>query len=289
MLSFLREQGQTGETAKRRNGKTANHQTAQLSNCPDVEVQEQENSQTQQRTIGEPQEYLTVAAQNKNVRKTTCLLAVFFGIGLLCLWFMIKKSTPQTTPASQLAGISTEEAQIEMAITQLTGVRSEMFKGIEKIVKKFYEFSDVQQVHINELVKNPFEREKFLGNVKESSDTEERDSDILLERGPQLIAQGKNMQLLSIMQTEQGNCCMIDDRILYTGDSIRGFKVHQISDSFVKLVPLEPQEKSLTGLEWDRDPPAASTLPAAPTCVGRRWGRRSKTAGGTQIILKLSE
>jgi hypothetical protein len=37
------------------------------------------------------------------------------------------------------------------------------------------------------------------------------------------------------MQSNQGNCCMIDDRILYEGDSIEGFKVLQIGDSFVKL------------------------------------------------------
>ena len=43
------------------------------------------------------------------------------------------------------------------------------------------------------------------------------------------------LQLLSIMQSDQGNCCMINDRILYEGDSIRGFKVCRIGDSFVKL------------------------------------------------------
>jgi len=43
------------------------------------------------------------------------------------------------------------------------------------------------------------------------------------------------MQLLSIMQTQQGYCCIIDDGILYEGDSIKGFKVCQISDSTVSL------------------------------------------------------
>ena len=146
---------------------------------------------------------------------------------------MIKKTTPQTASAS----VSTEETQIEMAITRLTGVRSEMFKGIERMVKKFYEFSDVQQVPVNELAKNPFKHEILLGNGMEISDAEERDSGIDAEmmRQQQLRQRTKNMQLLSIMQSGASNCCMIDDKILYEGDSIKGFKISKISNSFVKL------------------------------------------------------
>jgi hypothetical protein len=209
MLPFLREQG--FETAKQSDDETSKR--------PNAEQQEQE--------------YIAVSAQSKNVRKTTYLLAVLFGIGLLCLWFMIKKSTPQTTGAAE----STAETQIEAAITRLTGVKSEMFSGLDKIVKKFYEFSDVQQVQVNELVKNPFKHEIFLGNLKKNSDNEEGNLDIDEEmmRQQQLIQQTKHLQLLSIMQSDKSNCCMIDDEILYEGDSIRGFKVSQIGDSFVKL------------------------------------------------------
>jgi len=182
----------------------------------------------------EEQEYLTVAGHNKNARKSTTLLAALFVIGLLCLFFMIKKSTPETTTA---AAVNAEQVQIETAIARLTGVKSEMFDRMDKIVKKFYEFSDVQQVNVNELAKNPFKREIFLGSLRNISDIEEGDSDIDIEmmRKQQLKQQAKNMQLLSIMQSEQGNCCMIDDRILYKGDSIKGFNVKQIGDSFVKL------------------------------------------------------
>lgn len=182
----------------------------------------------------EEQEYLTVAAHNKTARKSTILLAALFGAGLLCLLFMIKKSTPQKATA---ATISTEQAQIEAAIARLTGVRTEMFGRMDEIVRKFYEFSDVQQINVNELTKNPFRYEIFLGSLKEISDTEEGDSDIDIEtmRQQQLRQQAKNMELLSIMQSDEGNCCMIDDSILYEGDSIKGFRVKQISDSFVKL------------------------------------------------------
>ena len=173
------------------------------------------------------QEYLTVATHDKNALKSTMLLAFLFGLGLLCLWFMIKKSTPQTAAS---AVIATEGNQIEMAITRLTGVRAEMFNRMDEIVKKFYEFSDVQQVKVNELVKNPFRHEMFLGSLKKLLNINSG-----MMRQQQVRQQVKNLQLLSIMQSEQGNCCMIDDKILYEKDSVKGFKVRQIGDSFVKL------------------------------------------------------
>ena len=242
MLSFLREQGHEDSSAAK--GPIAAGRTP---------AEAVEDSQEQ--------EYLTVAAQDKNVRKTTCLLAVLFGIGLLCLWFMIKKSAPQTATAEI---VGTEEVQIEMAIARLTGVGSEMFRGLEKIVKKFYEFSDVQQVEVNELVKNPFAIEMLFSNSKGVADTE----------GFDIAPAAEDMELLTICRSEQGICCMIDDRMLYEGDSIGGFKVRQISDSFVKLVPLEPKKKSLTGLEWD------------PKCNEEHLDARSESL---EMILKLSE
>ncbi|MHC4482161.1 MAG: hypothetical protein ACYSW4_01290 [Planctomycetota bacterium] len=188
------------------------------------------------------QEYLTVAARSRNVRKTTWLLAVLFAIGLLCLLFMIKKSTPQTATA----GSGTAETQLEMAIARLTGIKSEMFNRMDEIVNKFYEFSDVQQVKVNELVKNPFERDAFWGNFRKIADTEKQNSDTAADL---IRQQADQLRLLCIMQSAQGNCCMIgtltlqkdgrkgslDDKILHEGDSIRGFKVRQIGDSFVRL------------------------------------------------------
>ena len=172
-------------------------------------------------------EFLTVASHGKRVRKTTTLLAVLFIIGLLCLWFMIKKSTPKSASA---AGGKTEDSLVETAIARLTGVKTEMFSRMDEIVGKFYEFSDVPQVKANELAKNPFELETTSGNLKSST---EMDARALWQQ--QLRQNSKGMQLWSIMQNQQGYRCMIDDDILGEGDSINGFKVSQISDNFVKL------------------------------------------------------
>ena len=206
-------------------------------------------------TVGtEEQGYLTIETHSRNARKSTILFAVLFGIGMLCLWFMIKKSTPPTASATT----TTEETQIEEALAQLTGVESEMFKRMDNMVKKFYEFSDVQQVQVNELAKNPFKLEIFLGNMKNNAG---KDTNTEMIRQQQLRDQAENLELLSIMPAAKGYCCMIDDKILYEGDWIKGFKVIQINNNFVRL-----ESES-----------------------GRGDPKTNKEFGGIEIVLRLSE
>ncbi len=206
MLSFMREQDRDSSLGTRHSTDTG-----------------RETSVTSDRSQATSDEkYVAVAAGEKQVRRSTYVFAGLFILGLLCLWFMIKRSTPQATAA---AGVGAQELQIEMAITGFVGVRSEMFSRMGEIVKKFYQFSDVQQVDVHELVKNPFELEMFLDDLEEISNES--------GHGARDLTHG--MQLLSIMQTQQGYCCIIDDGILYEGDSIKGFKVCQISDSTVSL------------------------------------------------------
>ena len=216
MLSFLRDQSLEELPAQQKTNKSTGK-------SPDEGTDKPQKS-----------EYLTVAAQGKRVRKSTTLLAVLFMIGLLCLWLMIKKSTPK---AASAAASKTEETLIETAITRLTGVKSQMFSKMDEIVGKFYEFSEVPQVKVNELAKNPFELETFLANLKEKPGAEEKTNEIDAQMlwQQQMRQKSKGMQLWSIMQSNQENRCMIDDEILREGDSINGFEVRQIGDNFVKL------------------------------------------------------
>jgi hypothetical protein len=101
---------------------------------------------------------------------------------------------------------------------------------MDAIVEKFYEFSDVQQVGVSELAKNPFRHELLWADMKEVGEGDDE-----LFRQQQLQKQAQMLKLLSIMHSEQGNCCMIDDKILREGDSIKGFRVGQIGENFVKL------------------------------------------------------
>jgi hypothetical protein len=180
-----------------------------------------------------PQEYITVAANSKSLRRSTTLVAVLVVIGLLGLLVMIRRSQPQAASAAPVVG---DQTKIEAAITRLTGVRSEMAGRMDEIVKKFYEFSDVVQVKVDELVKNPFEVEGFMKDLKTGTPIEDPQAQAELLRRQQLEQKAKTLKLLSIMRSEQGDCCMINDRILRQGDTIEGFKIVRISGSSVELV-----------------------------------------------------
>ena len=206
MLSFLKEQ---------RVGDSSSERPCESPGKPSAESQEQG--------------YIAVVAQEKNVRKTTYILVTVFCIGIICLWFMAKKSTPQQAAAETP---SPEEAQIERVIARFGGSRSEILSSTDEIVRKFHECSDVEQFGVDELVKNPFKHDLFLDDLS-GSDNYAWESDEAEAMRQEQMARG--MQLLSIMRSETGSCCMIDDKLLYEGDSIKGFKVCQIEDNFVRL------------------------------------------------------
>jgi preprotein translocase subunit SecG len=182
---------------------------------------------------GETQEYLTVAANSKNLRKSTILVGILVAIGLLCLGYMIHKSQPQSASARPNKD---EEANIEAAISRLTGVSTEMVSRMDEIVNKFYEFSDVFQIGVAELAKNPFEVEALMGAAKdETVPVQDDQAKAALIRREMIKKKVANLALLSVMRSDEGNACMINDRILRQGDLIEGFVVTQIAANSVEL------------------------------------------------------
>jgi len=183
-------------------------------------------------TVG-PQEYLTVAANSQNLRRSTALVAVLVGIGLVCLLLMIRKSQPQAASAGEVQG---DQTKIEAAISRLTGVRSEMADRMDEIVRKFYEFSDVVQVKVDELVKNPFEVEGFAKDLNTAATGNDPQVQAELIRRQRLQQQASTLKLLSIMRSDQGDCCMINDQILRAGEVIEGFRIARIGGNAVELL-----------------------------------------------------
>lgn len=177
-------------------------------------------------------EFLTVATHSQRVRRSTALLTVLLVAGLLCIWFMVKKTSPQAARAADA-----NETDIASAITRITGVRSELFDRMDEIVSKFYEFSQVLQVGVNELVKNPFELELFLAGLKAKAEAAEQvlqiDPDVLMRQ--LMEKQAGDLMLQGIMQSDRGNCCMIDGKTIYVNDSIADFTVVEIGANSVKL------------------------------------------------------
>jgi len=213
MLSFMREQ-ENGNSSDR--ASTGADSQAPLSSDP-----------------AGAQEYLTVAANSRSVRRSTIFVVVLVCIGLVCLFLMIRKTQPQAASAKQTKD---DETKIEAAISRLTGVRSEMADRMDEIVTKFYEFSDVSQIEVDELVKNPFQVEGFMKEIKDEVvlDEDPRAQAEMIRR-QRLQQQASTLRLLSVMRSEVGHCCMINDQILREGEVIEGFTVTKIGSNSVNL------------------------------------------------------
>jgi len=195
------------------------------------------------------QEFLTVATNRSKLRKSTILVVILVAIGLVCLWFMIRKSQPQAASAKQA---DEEEARLEVAIGRLTGVSSEMVDKMDRIVKKFYEFSDVFQVRVEDLVKDPFEAEVFAKEIEqEVLASEDAGARAALIRQQRMRERASMLQFLSVMQSADGNACMINDRILRKGDTIEGFVVKRIGGDFVDLTWQNDSSSGAAGSETE--------------------------------------
>ena len=165
----------------------------------------------------ENEEYLTVAPKEQKTRRSTYALIFFFVFGLCCLVVMIKKSTPQAAMGSIM---SPEDLRIEEIISRFGGANSNISSQMDDILKKFYKYNEVHQIPVNSLSKNPFKSREFFSSVTESSSK---------------AVKSQTMQLISIMQSEQGSCCMINDKILFEGDTIGKYNVVKITENIVFL------------------------------------------------------
>lgn len=168
-----------------------------------------------------------ILQKRKQVVESTVMFTVLFIFSLFCLLFVIGKIEPNAATAMQ---INVEEARLDMAIAKLTQTGADAFSEPERIAKRFYELDNIQQIKINQLVKNPFKLESFNGDITAGGRVI---TDAMQKIG--LMEQANSMQLLSIIATNSGNSCMIDYKLLYKGDTIKGFKIIEIADSYVKL------------------------------------------------------
>lgn len=178
--------------------------------------------------LGHPENYLTVSGHGQKLRQSTILLIVLFVVGGLGVWFMIKKTTPV-----QAAAVNDDQTQLEAAIAQLNGMQSEMNTQMDSIVGRFYQFSNVGQIGVDELKKNPFKRELGANQAEIEENDHRRTQQQIIEDKVRRASAG--MQLWSVTATPRGDCCMIDDKVLYVGDEINGLTVKTIEKKLVVL------------------------------------------------------
>lgn len=175
------------------------------------------------------QDFLTVSGHGKKLRQSTMTLVILFVVGAAVVWFMVKK----TTPADAAAAPNTDQAQLEAALTQLSTMQTEMDSQMDSVVGKFYQFNNVEQVEVTQLKKNPFKRE--LGTIEDNHDVgdlAENELKYIRDRAQRLVTE---MELWSITSTPKGMCCMINDKVLYQGDSLEGMTVKEIHEKTVTL------------------------------------------------------
>jgi hypothetical protein len=169
----------------------------------------------------EKTEIIEPAVQEKNVRLTTFILLAAIAVVLAAIWLIHKKAAPAQTIAGD------QQLQIETAIAQLTGISTENVDQVDQLVKKFYEFTDFGQVSPKQFRRNPFSSSSIASETADSLALKENNSDVK--------SNAQKMQLQSILQSKYGNCCMIDDALLYKGDKINGFEIVEIGADFVRL------------------------------------------------------
>jgi hypothetical protein len=209
MLSFLKDE-------RNKNAAASADQPAQPvdQTSPDGQVSREED-------------FLVPTEHGKNTKQSTLILVVLFVVGALCVWFMIKKSTPGSANAAP----NPEEAKIEAIVTQMIGIKTESDK-VDDIVGRFSQISEVDQVNVTELKKNPFRRDLVLGAAEPTAPPA---ADLESIRKEEIKRLAGKLQLFSIMYSSQGGCCMINDKLLNVGQTVEGFLVTKITEDCVEL------------------------------------------------------
>jgi hypothetical protein len=139
---------------------------------------------------------------------------------------MVKKATP----AKAVAKPNQDQVQLEAALAQLSTMQSEMDTQMNSVAGRFYHFNNVDQVAVDELKKNPFKRELDYNPSDGGNQSQQMEQ---IRQEAQVLAMG--MELWSITATPKGVCCMIDDKVLYQGDTYKEMTVKSIEDHTVTL------------------------------------------------------
>lgn len=174
-----------------------------------------------------PADYLKPAAHAKNVKQGTVVLVLLFVVGAAGVWWMIKKAG-----LSHAQGASAEEAaQIDKALAQLTIFQADMSSQIDSVSSRFTQASELGQITVSDLKKNPFRQEWSLDQPVEDLSLRQT-----LMRKEEMQRRAGLLKLWSITAREQRSCCMINDKVLYVGDAIQGFTIKEILSDRVRIV-----------------------------------------------------
>lgn len=162
-------------------------------------------------------DYLKPSSSEKKVKNGTVILTVVFLIGVASLFLVIKKFGPSEASAA----LSADELKIESAIAKLTGSKAAINSKMNDIVDRISSLSNVEQVSVEQLRRNPFQLFGSNGvDIRSFIDSD------LSETG---------LKLWSIMDSKGEKSCMVNDRIYKLGDCIGRYTVKRIDEGVVEL------------------------------------------------------
>ena len=137
---------------------------------------------------------------------------------------MIRKAAPSQAAAAQKPD---EVAEIESAVAQLNGMQNEVNTQMKSVTTRLNHLSQVGQVGVEDLRKNPF----IIDVTAEATGTTNLAQQQMLEN--QMRQRAAALELWTISESPRGISCMINDKVLYTGDTIDGFVVKEIRTNSV--------------------------------------------------------
>ncbi|MEJ5259898.1 MAG: hypothetical protein WHS88_06895 [Anaerohalosphaeraceae bacterium] len=200
MLSFLRDGSQTPAAARMENEGASASPTPASS------------------------DFLRPAVRNQTVRQGTIVLTILFLTGGAAVWWMVKKSGLSEAQGSTAA----ETSQIDQVLVQLSSFQKDMNSQMNSVAGRFSQVSELGQITVSDLKKNPFRQEPASGGPDLSFSQ-------ALMRKEEMRRKAAGLKLWSITARADRPCCMIGDKVLYVGDAVSGFVVKAIHPDRVIL------------------------------------------------------
>lgn len=172
------------------------------------------------------QDYIKPVEYGKSVKKGTLILAVIFLAGGAGVWLMIKKAGP-----SIASGAGKESVQkIDEVLSQFSTFRTQVSTEMDRVAVRLNQASQLGQIQVEDLKKNPFRQEFSLDRGSKDLSAVQ-----MQQHKEDMRRRAMAYQLWSITENIENPCCMINDKVLFTGDVIGGFTVKKISNGSVVL------------------------------------------------------
>jgi uncharacterized protein HemX len=177
--------------------------------------------------------------KKSNLNKGTIFLLVTCAIGVGVMYLFGIKQKPKEASAEQKAA----EAQVDQALQKLVNKDEqnkvkELFNDTDEMVKAFYDYPTKQQVALDELKKNPFQRVvDTSGEVVVDDRTARQERERLVR---ELQNNFNKLKLQSVLKSSKGATCLINGEIYKVGQMVDDFfTVKTIEDNKVILVASE--------------------------------------------------